>query len=42
MQGRAIPVHCVALGDVSAIPQLERIAAATGGKFRFIPGGGMP
>jgi hypothetical protein len=42
MQGRAIPVHCVALGDASAIPQLERIAAATGGKFRFIPGGGMP
>ncbi|NBX26396.1 MAG: hypothetical protein EBQ99_10195 [Planctomycetes bacterium] len=42
MNGRSIPVHCVALGDPAAIRQLEGIAAATGGKFRFIPGGGMP
>jgi hypothetical protein len=36
--GRPVPVHCVALGDPAAIPQLERIASATGGRFRFVPG----
>jgi hypothetical protein len=40
--GRPVPVHCVALGDPAAIPQLERIAAATGGKFRFVSGEAGP
>lgn len=37
-----VPVHCVALGDESAIPQLKRIAAGTGGQFRYVPGEGTP
>lgn len=36
----AVPVHCVAFGDRGAATQLEAIAKATGGDFRFVRLGG--
>lgn len=33
----SVPVHCVALGEPGAVPQLQRIAQGTGGQFRFVP-----
>jgi len=35
-----IPVNCVAFGDPAAAQQLQMIANATGGQFRFVPVGG--
>ncbi len=35
-----VPVHCVAFGDRRAATQLEAIANATGGDFRFVRLGG--
>ena len=37
-----VPVHCVAFGDPKAAAQLEGIAKATGGDFRFVRLGGAP
>jgi hypothetical protein len=33
----AVPVHCVAFGDARAAEQLQAIARATGGEYRFVP-----
>ncbi len=37
VRGGAIPVHCVAFGDPEAARQLQMIAEATGGQYRFVP-----
>lgn len=40
--GSLIPVHCVAFGDAEAARQLQSIARATGGQYRFVPLEGVP
>ena len=42
VRGGVIPVHCVAFGDPEAARQLQMIAEATGGQYRFVPLEGVP
>jgi len=42
VRGGVIPVHCVAFGDAEAARQLQMIAEATGGQYRFVPLEGVP
>lgn len=42
VRGGVIPVHCVAFGDAEAARQLQTIAEATGGQYRFVPLEGLP
>ncbi|MBU6335349.1 MAG: VWA domain-containing protein [Chloroflexi bacterium] len=42
VSGALVPVHCVAFGDAEAARQLQAIARATGGQYRFVPLEGVP